>query len=162
MKRVLGVLGVVGVLGGGGALASCQRQPEYSGLGPYMLGETTLAYGRQHARCQEDGAITWCFGAPPIRLGEQPATVDLYFVGHDDSALLVEIALRVRGCKDKEAEAALVGALGPPTESRNKLRFWKSRASFVAAKLRVSGVACEVSFVDPNDKARIERLERGE
>ena len=76
--------------------------------------------------------------------------------------MLVEIALRVRACKEKEAEAALVRVLGEPTESRDKQRFWRGRLSFVAAKLRASGIACEISFVDPGDKARIELLEKGQ
>jgi len=139
----------------------CQQKQEINGLGPYVLNETKLEYGQQRSRCQPDGDITWCFGAPPIKVGTQPATVDLYFNGHENSALLIEIALRVRSCKADEIDGALTQALGPASESRDKLRFWKGKAAFVSAKLRASGVSCEINFVDPKDQKRIESLEQG-
>ena len=140
-------------------LFACKpKPPPVNGLGPYVLGETKLATGKRRARCQPDGKIMWCFGAPAIKVGDQPAAVDLYFDGQGDDASLIEIALRIRGCNIDAVDAALRTALGPSTQRRGRKLFWRSKFSFVAARLRVDGNACEVNFVDPKDTTRIAKL----
>jgi hypothetical protein len=139
-----------------------ERTQEYNGVGPYMLKKTTLADGQVNFRCQpSDPRITWCFGGPEVKLGDQPAAVTLYFAGSTPEAPLVEIALAVRACNPESAEKALVAALGPPTESAEKQLFWRKKAMFVSVKLRKEGTSCDVSFVDPADQGRLDELKSG-
>jgi hypothetical protein len=144
-------------------LAACsERKQEYNGIGQYLLGKTTLADGEIHFRCQPSGdKLTWCFGGPDVKIGDQPAAVTLYFNGKTPEAPLAEIALSVRGCDAEKAEKALASALGPPSETGDKQIFWVKKAMFVAGKMRKEGTTCDISFVDPADQARVNELRAG-
>ncbi len=146
-----------------GLLSACKKdeQPP-SGVGQWVLMSSTLEDGELRARCQPSGELTWCFGAPPIKIGDQPATVDLYFKGHDKSSKLVEIAMRVRACDREKVEPAFASAVGlPPTESSDKIRIWESPTSFIIMKLGVDGPSCDINFVHPSDAKRIAELKAG-
>ena len=143
-------------------LVGCQeRKQEYNGIGQYLLRKTTLADGQLHFRCQPSGNLTWCFGGPDVKIGDQPAAVSLYFTGHKEDAPLSEIALSVRGCDAEKAEKALVNAFGAQTETLDKQLLWVKKAMFVSAKIRKEGTTCDISFVDPADQARVAELRAG-
>jgi hypothetical protein len=156
MRGVLLVALVCGCFG-------CQdRKPEYNGIGQYLLRKTKLADGQVNFRCQPSGEkLTWCFGGPDVKIGDQPATVSLYFGGKTDDAPLSEIAMSIRGCDPDKAEQALAKAIGEPTERADKQLFWVKKAMFVSAKLRKEGTTCDLSFVDPADQARVDELRAG-
>ena len=96
-----------------------------------------------------------------MKIGDQPAAVSLYFTGQTDDAPLTEIALAIRGCDTEKTEKALVNALGPASDRKDKQLFWVKKAMFVSARLRLEGTACDVSFVDPADQARVDELRAG-
>jgi len=155
-SAILAGLGLVALLG-------CQeRKQEYNGIGQYLIKKTKLVDGKVSFRCQPSGPkLSWCFGGPEVKIGEQPAAVSLYFAGQTDDAPLTEIALAIRGCDAEKAEKALTNALGPASETKDKQLFWVKKAMFVSARLRLEGTTCDVSFVDPADQTRVDELRAG-
>ncbi|MSP17318.1 MAG: hypothetical protein EXR73_12055 [Myxococcales bacterium] len=163
MKLTLAVLAVAVAL----ASLACERPPaEVNGVGEYVLGKTLRRDMEGKARCEpiNDGKETHCMVASSIRLGAQAAQTSLYFQGTAPASPLLEIALTVRVCRLNDAIAALVGALGDPSDgSTEKLRFWRLGRMFVSAKLPAKGgIQCEVNFVTTADKQRVADLEAGE
>ena len=159
MTRILAV--ALAAVALAAAAPGCQRKAELGGIGPYLLGKTRLVDGEVNFRCEPSGEVTFCFGGPVVAVGDQPAAVSLYFAGTDKMSPLVEIFLNVRSCKVDALDAVLGKLLGPPTESRDKRRFWVLKRMFVAAALRTTGASCELSFVDPRDEKRIAELRAG-
>src|SRR5262245_44295665 len=158
-RRGSAILAVLIALGAG---ACKERKQEYNGIGQYLIRKTKLVDGKVNFRCQPSGdKLSWCFGGPEVKIGDQPAAVSLYFAGQTDEAPLAEIALAIRGCDADKAEKALVHAFGPASETKEKQLFWVKKAMFVAARLRVEGTTCDVSFVDPADQARVDELRAG-
>jgi hypothetical protein len=144
-------------------LAGCkERKQEYNGIGQYLIRKTKLVDGKVAFRCQPSGdRLSWCFGGPDVKIGDQPAAVSLYFTGQNDDAPLSEIALAIRGCDAEKAQKALINALGPVSETKDKQLFWVKRAMFVSARLRMDGTTCDLSFVDPADQGRVDELRAG-
>ncbi|HET6612342.1 MAG TPA: hypothetical protein VFG83_10145 [Kofleriaceae bacterium] len=149
-----------------------------SGIGPYKLGETTLAGAPGVCRPVEDGTV-WCFSAGRIAVGQQPATVDLYFSPHCSGAVpegqtrdsraelrdqcgdspLVEILLSIRACKEDAAAEALARAIGKPPDRRAKAKLlWQTGSAVIVAQLPADGTTCEINFVAPTETARIKHL----
>src|SRR5262247_2321209 len=127
-RRSGAILAILAVLGASG----CQeRKQEYNGIGQYLIRKTKLVDGKVSFRCQPSGNnLSWCFGGPEVKIGDQPASVSLYFNGQNDDAPLSEIALAVRACDVERAEKALVKALGAPSETAEKQLFWTKKAMF--------------------------------
>ena len=100
-------------------LAACgERKAGAAGVGPYRFGETTRAQTSSDGVCQPteltDGRkATWCFALPPFKVGKRVAEVDLYFDGTDDSAKLIEIQLKIRGCVEDELDRWMRDRLRP-------------------------------------------------
>src|SRR5262249_38712800 len=91
------------------ALVACKgREPEPSGVGQWSFTRSTLS-DVKHGDCQPtklfDGRqAVWCFGLTPYKIGKRVAEVDLYFLGTQPDARLIEIQLKVRGCLEDELD----------------------------------------------------------
>ena len=155
--RVKAVLLAVAVAGG---IACKQRQADVNGIGPYVLGTMKLSDAQVLGRCTPDGDIMWCFLAREIPLGDQSASVDLYFRGTKPDAPLDEIILEVRACHEEQALAALVKALGEPDESPPRRRIWRRQHAFILGRFRDGETSCQINFVDPSDQKRIDDLRK--
>src|SRR5262249_21720159 len=84
------------------------RQPEFAGVGRWRFTHTTLKDVTEGI-CQPtelgDGRKgTWCFAQTPFRIGSRSADVDLYFLGSEKTAELIEIQVKVRGCHEDELD----------------------------------------------------------
>jgi hypothetical protein len=144
------------------ALASCgDRQPEYSGVGQWSVTRTKLkdATGRCQPTDLPDGrAGTWCFRQPPFGIGKKSASVDLYFVGKEPTAPLIELQLNVRGCVEEDIEAWLRRNFGAPYETRDTRAYWRTPKMFLAAFLPQDPGRCVLRMLPLSEGAEIERI----
>lgn len=156
----LAVLAVVA----GAALACGGREPEFSGVGKWRFTHTTLRDVTE-GRCQpadlDDGRKgTWCFALTPFRIGRSNADVDLYFLGTEPAARLIEIQLKVRGCHEDEVEQWMRSAFGPPIESRSTRGYWKNSFLWAAALMPSEPGRCLVHFLPLSENAEIDRIKQ--
>jgi hypothetical protein len=151
------------------AVAGCtSRAPEYDGIGKWRFPHTRLQNIKE-GLCQptdlSDGRkATWCFAQPPIRLGrdgKSSAEVDLYFLGGEPSAPLIEIQLKVRGCHEDELEQWLRTAFGAPLEQRAQRAYWKNSFLWVGALMPSDPGRCLVHVLPLSENAEIERIKQG-
>jgi hypothetical protein len=145
-------------------LAACTREPEASGIGPWRFTHTTLG-NIKDGLCQptdlNDGRKgTWCFAQPPIKTGGGIAEVDLYFLGTDKTAELIEIQLKVRGCHEDALDQWMRTALGPPIETKPTRGYWKNSFLWAAALLPSEPGRCIVHFLPLSENAEIERIKQ--
>lgn len=158
------------------ALPAC-KDDDINGIGPWALGETTLATAPGVCRPVEDGTV-WCFSAGRIAVGEQAATVDLYFQpkckgevpagqtrksraklrAECSGSPLVEILLSIRACDEAAAAAALTHAIGEPQRRAKNRLYWQTGGAVIVGQLPADGTTCEINFVAPSQKARIKQL----
>jgi hypothetical protein len=145
--------------------ASCgSKEPEFTGVGNWRFGHTTLADAKQGV-CQptdlNDGRKgTWCFANPPFKVGKRVADVDLYFLGTEPTAQLIEIQLKIRGCVEQEAEDWMRQGFGPPTESKGTREYWKNSFLWAAAMLPSEPGRCLIHFLPLSENAEIERIKK--
>lgn len=157
---LLGLLGL-GLL----SSAACHgRDAEYDGIGNWRFPRTTRK-DIQDGLCQptdlSDGRkATWCFAQPPIRIGRSTAEVDLYFLGTEPSARLIEIQLKVRGCHEDELEQWLRQAFGPPIESKPSRGYWKNSFLWAAALMPSEPGRCLVHVLPLSENAEIDRIKQ--
>ena len=142
------------------AVGGCERKRgEIHGVGPYVLGKTKL--GEISGACSPDRSQTWCTSLSAVKVGEQSASVDLYFGGHGDNAVLVEVLLAIRACNAESAQSALTHELGKPTEVLDDRLVWTGKFAVIVARLKAEPTVCEVSFVHPLETRTIEYLRTG-
>ena len=112
---------------------------------------------------------TWCFALPPIRIGaagrdgqqgKQTAEVDLYFLGTEPTARLIEIQLKVRGCHEDELDQWLRQGFGPPVDSKPKRGYWKNSFLWVAALMPSEPGRCLVHVLPLSENAEIDRIKQ--
>ncbi|HUJ61718.1 MAG TPA: hypothetical protein VLX92_24610 [Kofleriaceae bacterium] len=156
MKRAL-ALAVV--------LAACEgKAPEPDGIGPYVFGKTTA--GSVHdGNCQptelRDGRkATWCFALPPFKVGKRVADVDAYFAGTEPTAPLIEVQLKVRGCREDEVDQWMRERFGPPIESKATREYWKNSFLWAAALLPSEPGRCLIHFLPVSENAEIARIKQ--
>jgi hypothetical protein len=152
---IAAVLGPVVV--GAGATACHRPKAEINGLGPWILGKTTL---QDAGGFCNPGQVTFCSHAGTFPLGQQQGDVNLYFRGQEPSAPLIEIELTVRRCDAPSVVESLTGVLGAPTETNGEHRFWSGKAAFVSVHAPTATRGCEVSFVTVDDADRIAELKQ--
>jgi hypothetical protein len=151
------------------------RAPEHDGIGNWRFPHTRLQ-NIHEGLCQptdlSDGRkATWCFALPPIRLaregrdggrdgGKSNAEVDLYFLGTEPSAPLIEIQLKVRGCHEDELEQWLRAGFGPPLQSVPQRAYWKNSFLWIAALMPSEPGRCLVHVLPLSENAEIERIKQ--
>jgi hypothetical protein len=147
------------------AIVACKgRDPEPSGVGQWTFTSSKLSDVR-HGDCQPtklmDGRqATWCFAQTPYKIGKRVAEVDLYFLGTDPEAKLIEIQLKVRGCVEDELDQWMRSAMGPPIESKGTRGYWKNGFMWAAALMPSEPGRCVVHFIPLEENAEIERLKQ--
>ena len=147
------------------SLGACSSGPdEFDGLGKWRFGKTTL--GSVHeGRCEpqklNDGrAATWCYAITPVKIANRATSVDLYFLGTDPDAPLIEIQLHTRGCQEEQLIGWLRTNFGQQLEEHDKKYYWQNKYLFAAAFAPVSPGECEVHFIPVSETSEIARLKK--
>jgi len=160
------------VIAAGLALAGgCKKERgDYSGLGPWRFTTTTLKQALDSRTalgpiCQPttltDGRkATWCFNMPAIKVGRGTGEMDLYFDGTAPEAKLIEIQIKVRGCREDDVDHWMRLNFGPPFEQKSTRSYWKNKYLWAAALLPESTAVCRVHFLPLSENAEIERLKQ--
>lgn len=161
-RRAAAVAMLAGLAIGGAACHA--REPEFDGIGSWRFPHTTLK-DITTGLCQPtelgDGRkATWCFAQPPIRIGQRTAEVDLYFLGGEPTARLIEIQLKVRGCREDELEQWMREAFGPPIDSRPTRGYWKNAFLWAAALMPSEPGRCLVHLLPLSENAEIDRIKQ--
>lgn len=162
---VLAVLATPALAGG------CKKQrADYSGLGPWRFTTTTLKQALDARTavgpiCQPttltDGRkATWCFSLPPIKVGTNTGEMDLYFDGTAPEAKLIEIQVKVRGCREEQVDQWMRANFGTPFEIKSTRSYWKNKYLWAAALLPESTAVCRVHFLPLSENAEIERIKQ--
>jgi hypothetical protein len=147
------------------AIGACEgRATEFAGVGKWRFTHTTLR-DVTDGICQptdlNDGRKgTWCFAQTPFRIGKSNAEVDLYFLGTDPAAKLIELQLKVRGCHEDELDQWMRSAFGPPVDTRSTRGYWKNSFLWAAALMPSEPGRCLVHFLPLSENAEIDRIKR--
>lgn len=140
------------------------RAPEFDGIGNWRFPHTTrkdITDGLCQPTDLGDGRkATWCFAQPPIKIGARAAEVDLYFLGTEPTARLIEIQLKIRGCREDELEQWMRKAFGPPIDSRATRAYWKNSFLWAAALMPSEPGRCLVHLLPVSENAEIDRIEQ--
>ena len=145
------------------ALAACGgSEPEFAGVGKYRFTHTTLADAKG-GRCDPtdlpDGRKgTWCSLLPAYKIGKRAAEVDLYFLGTEPTAKLIEISLNVRGCDENDTDRWMRTNWGPPLEQQGTRAFWKNSYLWAMAEMPSEAGRCRIRFLPLSENAEIDRL----
>lgn len=158
---LFGLLALVGLVAG---QACSSRAPEFAGVGKWRFSHTTL-HDVTDGICQpadlNDGRKgTWCFAQIPFRIGKRNADVDLYFLGMDAAAKLIEIQLKIRGCQEDELDQWMRSAFGPPVDTRSTRGYWKNSFLWAAALMPSEPGRCVVHFLPVSENAEIDRIKQ--
>ena len=144
------------------ALAGCKvGDSGYSGIGPYRVGHTKLKHAR--GRCEPtdlpDGRKgTWCYLNPTLGIAGRPADVDLYFLGTEPDAPVIEIQLQVRGCDEGGTKAWLQTSFGAPFVDSPTWSAWRNKHVYVIGELPSDPGRCLVRLLPRSEEAEFERL----
>lgn len=147
------------------ALVACSgREAEFSGVGRFRFGHTTLA-DITDGICQptdlNDGRKgTWCFAQTPMRIAGSNAEPDLYFFGTDKAAPLIELQLKLRGCHEDQLDQWMRTSFGAPLETRPTRGYWKNAFLWAAAMMPSEPGRCLVHFLPLSENAEIERIKK--
>lgn len=158
------LLGVVAGLAGVAGPACSSHEPELSGVGKWRFTHTTL-HDVTEGICQpadlNDGRkATWCFAQRPFGIGKLTVDVDLYFLGTEPAAPLIEIQLKVRGCHEDELDQWMRSAFGPPIETKATRGYWKNSFLWAAALMPSEPGRCLVHFLPLSENAEIDRIKK--
>jgi hypothetical protein len=148
------------------SLAACKHDdPAVAGIGKYKFTTTTLK-SVHDGTCQpttlDDGRqATWCFQLPGFKIGKSSiAEMDLYFLGTDPDAKLIEIQLKVRGCDETELDQWMRTALGPPTEQKATRAYWQNKYLWAGALMPSEPARCVVHLLPRSENAEIDRIKQ--
>lgn len=140
--------------------ASCSKeQGPIDGIGDWHIGKTRV---REGTICQpQEGDLTWCSHNPEMVIAEHRASVDLYFRGKGEEAVLVEILLAMgQPCNTEALDRWLTNKLGAASGTRGKALVWTGKAATIAALLPAKDGECRIHFLDPKDDKRLAQLEK--
>lgn len=156
------LLVVAGIALGAAACDKKSSTPEVAGLGKYKFTTTTLGDVRE-GTCQptelSDGRKgAWCFQLPGFKIGNAIAEMDLYFLGADPDAKMIEIQVKVRGCREDELDQWLRDALGPPIETRSTRVYWRNKYLWAAALMPSEPGRCLVHLLPLSENSEIDRI----
>ena len=146
-------------------LAACDnKSAEFSGVGPWRFGHTTLDNIKggvcQPTELGDGRKSTWCFAQQPFKIAKSVAEVDLYFLGSEKTAPLIEIQLKVRGCHEDEVEQWMRTAFGVPIDSRSTRGYWKNSFLWAAALMPSEPGRCLIHFLPLSENAEIDRIKQ--
>ena len=153
----------VGMVAWAAVVVGCDKKKgEFDGVGKWRFGHSV----RKHVKdgvCQptdlSDGRkATWCFANAPFKIGNRVAEVDLYFLGTEPEAPLIEIQLKVRGCVEQEVEQWMRTGFGPPVEMKSTRGYWKNSFLWAAALMPSEPGRCLIHFLPLSENAEIERI----
>jgi hypothetical protein len=144
------------------AVAACKSEPpQYNGLGPYNVKRTKLkdAGGRCEPTDMPDGRKgMWCFGQPPLTVAGKKADIDLYFLGTEPDAPVIEIQLQIKGCNEGDLTLWIRRRFGAPDEDRGRWASWSNAAIFLIAELPSSPGRCLLRVLPASEKPEFDRL----
>jgi len=142
------------------ALVSCsKKEGPIDGIGAWHIGKTKVTEG---VICQpQKDDLVWCSHQQDMTIAEHRASVDLYFRGKGDDAVLVEILLAMsQPCNTEALDKWLTSKLGAASGTRGKAMVWNTKAATIAALLPAKDGECRIHFLDPKDEARLAELEK--
>lgn len=143
-------------------VVACKAEkPQYAGIGPYDVKRTKLkdASGRCDPTDLPDGRKgSWCSLQPQLSVGGRPADVDLYFLGVEPSAPLIEIQLEVRGCHDDALGLWLRKSFGDPLEDHGTWVAWQNGNIDVIAVMPSDPGRCRVRVFPRSESAEVARV----
>lgn len=147
------------------ASAACHGSaPEFDGIGNWRFGHTTrtdITGGLCQPTDLSDGRkATWCFAQQPIKIGARTAEVDLYFLGSEPTAPLIEIQLKVRGCHEDELDQWMRQTFGVPIDTRSTRGYWKNSFLWAAALMPSEPGRCLVHLLPLSENAEIDRIKQ--
>ena len=107
-------------------------------------------------------AVVWPNLYEPMPSGSGVAEVDTYFSlappYTKDTAPLIEIQLKVRGCVEDEADRWMRERFGPPIETKSTREYWKNSFVWAAAFLPSEPGRCVIHLLPLSENAEIDRL----
>jgi len=144
-------------------LGACEaKKGEPTGVGRWRFGHSVRGDAKdgvcQPTELTDGRKATWCFAMPPYKIANRTAEVDLYFNGTDDTAPLIEIQLKVRGCVEDDLDRWMRSVFGPPIETRPTRGYWKNAFMFAAALMPSEPGRCVVHFLPHSEAAEIARI----
>jgi hypothetical protein len=147
------------------ALVACKGgDGEYSGIGHWRFGTTTrkdVGAGTCFATKLGDGRdATRCMGLQQLKVGERNADVEVYFLGDQPDAPLIEIMLTIRGCNEDDVDRFMRRTFGDPFQTRANRAYWKNSFMWMAALLPSESARCAVHFLPNSETAEIARIEK--
>lgn len=101
---------------------------------------------------------TWCFANKPFKIGQRTANVDLYFLGTQKDAPLIEIQISVRGCDEDELAQWLRTNFGAPVDQKPKRGYWQNPHLWIGALLPAEPGRCVVHMLPLSEQAEIARI----
>jgi hypothetical protein len=154
------VLRAVAILLAALAAVSCNKKAgPIDGIGEWHLGKSKVTEG---TICQpQKGDLVWCSHQVELTIAEHRASVDLYFRGKGDDAVLVEILLAMsQPCNTEALDKWLTSKLGSSNGTRGRALVWTGEKATIAALLPARDGECRIHFLDPKDAARLAELEK--
>jgi hypothetical protein len=154
------VLRAVVLLAALSAVVSCsKKEGAIDGIGEWHIGKSKVSEG---TICQpQKGDLVWCSHQVELTIAEHRASVDLYFRGKGEDAVLVEILLAMsQPCNTEALDRWLTSKLGASSGTRGRALIWTSEKTTIAALLPAKDGECRIHFLDPKDQARLGELEK--
>jgi hypothetical protein len=146
------------------ALAACNGEDEYTGIGNWRFNHSTrgdVKAGRCDPTTLTDGRhATWCYGLTPYKITNRVAEVSLYFDGTGDDAPLIEIQLQVRGCVEEDIVTWMRTAFGQQIDERPKRAYWENKYLWAAALIPDEPGRCTLHFLPRSEAAEIARIKQ--
>ena len=95
---------------------------------------------------------------PPYKIGKRAAEVDLYFLGTEKTATLIQIQLNIRGCDENDVDRWMRTSFGAPIETRGTRAYWKNSYLWAAGFLPSETGRCQLRFVPLSENSEIDRI----
>jgi hypothetical protein len=164
IRRALALV-VGAIVGTTLAAPACdKRKPEPGGFGPWSFSKSkrsNVKTGRCDPHQAEDGrTMTWCFGGAAYQIGKRPAELDLYFLGTEPDAPLVEIQMKIRGCHEQDLDHWMRSTYGNPAETHGPVSYYQNAFLFAAAFIPSAPGRCLVHFLPLSEAAEIGRIKQ--
>jgi hypothetical protein len=144
------------------ALAGCNRDDDYTGIGVWRFGHSVrsdVKTGRCDPTTLSDGRpALWCYLLQPYKIAGKVAELSLYFLGTGDDAPLIEIQLQVRGCVEDDVIGWLRTTFGAQTDDKPKRMYWSNPYMWIAAFVPDEPGRCTLHFLPRTELGEINRL----